>query len=77
VPPCSSYFWTRISRTALVWAAFILTQPLGGVIGDFLDKPVSDGGLVPSRYWASTALVVFIVACMLVFPQRSARGAGH
>src|SRR5947209_15809888 len=39
------YFWTKISRTALFWAAFILTRPLGAVVGDFLDKPHDHGGL--------------------------------
>ncbi len=73
----AAYFWTRISRTALFWAAFILTRPLGAVVGDFLDKPVSDGGLALSRYGASAALVVFIVACILMVPQRPAHGAGH
>jgi uncharacterized membrane-anchored protein len=29
---------------------FILTRPLGAVIGDFLDKPISAGGLALSRY---------------------------
>ena len=39
------YFCTRISRTVLFWAAFILTRPLGATIGDFLEKPVNHGGL--------------------------------
>ena len=39
------YFWTRISRVLLFWAAFILTRPLGVTVGDFLDKPVNQGGL--------------------------------
>lgn len=73
----AAYFWTRISRTALFWAAFILTRPLGAVVGDFLDKPISEGGLALSRYWASAALVVFIIACILFFPQRPAQGSGH
>jgi hypothetical protein len=29
----------------LFWASFILTRPLGATVGDFLDKPISDGGL--------------------------------
>ena len=39
----AAYFWTRIARTALFWAAFILTRPLGATVGDLLDKPVADG----------------------------------
>jgi uncharacterized membrane-anchored protein len=67
------YFCTRISRTGLFWAAFILTRPLGAVVGDFLDKPVSHGGLALSRYTASIVLIVFIIAGVIIFPQRAAR----
>ena len=68
----AAYFWTGISRTALFWAAFILTRPLGAVLGDFLDKPVGAGGLALSRYVASAALIIFIIACIAIFPQRAA-----
>jgi uncharacterized membrane-anchored protein len=40
----AAYYWTSVSRTLLFWAAFILTRPLGAVVGDFLDKPLSAGG---------------------------------
>ena len=43
----------------LFWASFILTRPLGATVGDFLDKPVSDGGpnLKPTNYhWLLTAV---------------------
>jgi uncharacterized membrane-anchored protein len=66
------YFWTSISRTALFWSAFVLTRPLGAVVGDFLDKPIEDGGLALSRYWATIALLAFMVACIAVFPQKPA-----
>jgi uncharacterized membrane-anchored protein len=68
----AAYFWTSLSRTALFWAAFILTRPLGAVVGDFLDKPVAAGGLALSRYVASAALIAFIIACLVIFPQRAA-----
>jgi len=70
-----AYRFTSTSRTALFWAAFILTRPLGAVVGDFLDKPVSHGGLDLSRYAASGALVAFILLCLLVFEHRPARRA--
>ncbi len=73
----AAYYWTQISRTALFWAAFILTRPLGAVLGDFLDKPIAKGGLDLSRYTASTALILIIIACMLFFPQRAGKSAGH
>jgi len=69
------YFWTKISRTFLFWAAFILTRPLGAVLGDSLDKPIADGGLNLSRYTASAVMIVAIVACVLIFPKRAAQKA--
>jgi uncharacterized membrane-anchored protein len=64
------YFWTRISHTLLFWAAFILTRPLGATLGDFLDKPIAEGGLHVSRLYASVILLVFIVASVVLIPQR-------
>lgn len=71
----AAYYWTRVSRTLLFWAAFILTRPLGAVVGDFLDKPLSAGGLALSRYSASAALFAFILTSILLFKQRAARTA--
>lgn len=67
------YLWTRVSRTALFWAAFILTRPLGATLGDLLDKPVAAGGLDISRLYASGILLAFIVVCIALMPQRSTR----
>lgn len=66
---------TRASKTALFWAAFILTRPLGAVVGDLLDKPVSAGGFALSRYAASGVLLGFIVLAILLFEQRAAERA--
>jgi uncharacterized membrane-anchored protein len=66
-----AYYRTRLSRTLLFWLAFVLTRPLGAVVGDLLDKPRSAGGLELSRYSASAALLTFILACLLMFPQRA------
>jgi len=67
------YFWASLSHVALFWAAFILTRPLGATIGDFLDKPLNEGGLALSRPLASLALALFIILCILVLPQRAGR----
>jgi uncharacterized membrane-anchored protein len=71
----TAYYRTRISHTALFWAAFILTRPLGAVVGDFLDKPIDAGGLALSRYTASAVLLAFIALCLWVFPQKAASKA--
>ncbi|MBV9217417.1 MAG: hypothetical protein JO053_14705 [Acidobacteria bacterium] len=65
-------YGTKISRTILFWIAFILTRPLGAVVGDLLDKPTEDGGLELSRYAATGVLLVAIILCILIFPNRPA-----
>ena len=67
------YFKTGISRTFLFWSAFILTRPLGAVLGDFLDKPIANGGLALSRYSATAVLLGFILACLFFSKPRAAR----
>jgi len=67
------YYRTKISRTLLFWATFVLTRPLGATFGDFLDKPVNSGGLELSRYSASAALLLFMLACILIFRQRAGK----
>ena len=69
------YYFTSVSHAVLFWAAFILTRPLGAVVGDFLDKPHAEGGLALGRYSASLALVVVMIALILVFPQKPASKA--
>jgi uncharacterized membrane-anchored protein len=64
------YYLTSFSRVILFWAAFILTRPLGATLGDFLDKPIAQGGLALSRYTATLGLLVVIVALILIVPQK-------
>jgi uncharacterized membrane-anchored protein len=71
-----AYYRTNISHTVLFWAAFILTRPLGAVVGDFLDKPISKGGLELSRYSASAVLLVLILSCIFIFSHKPAK-KGH
>ncbi|WP_043975141.1 MULTISPECIES: COG4705 family protein [Acinetobacter] len=69
------YYWTQISRTLLFWSAFVLTRPLGAVLGDFLDKPLDHGGLDLSRFGASFVLLAFIVMCLMFFKSKPASTA--
>ncbi|MCE0522932.1 MAG: hypothetical protein LV480_08475 [Methylacidiphilales bacterium] len=71
------YYKTKVSHVLLFWSAFILTRPLGATVGDFLDKPVDHGGLAISRFTASAILAVFMVACILLFPQKAGRHPGE
>jgi uncharacterized membrane-anchored protein len=70
------YLWTKFSRVWLFWSAFILTRPFGATVGDFLDKPLNHGGLAFSRPLASAVIAMFIIACLLVLPQRAGRHPG-
>jgi uncharacterized membrane-anchored protein len=67
----AAYYRTNLSHVLLFWAAFILTRPLGATVGDFLDKPVSNGGLALSRPIASAVIAAFIIGCLLILPQRA------
>jgi len=70
-----AYRLTKISPTGLFWAAFILTRPLGAVVGDFLDKPISHGGLALSRFTASGTLLILILLSIIIFSPRAAKQA--
>src|ERR1700733_6220921 len=73
----SLYYWTAFSRVTLFWVAFILTRPLGATVGDFLDKPVSHGGLDLSRPLASAVIAAIIIALIILLPQRPGRHPGE
>ncbi|WP_024850976.1 COG4705 family protein [Hydrogenovibrio kuenenii] len=71
-----AYYKTKISHVVLFWLAFILTRPLGAVVGDFLDKPVANGGLELSRFSATATLLFLIIFFLFAFKQRAAK-SGH
>ena len=73
----AAYYWTDVSRVLLFWAAFILTRPLGATVGDWLDKPVDQGGLALSRPIASAVIAAFMVGCILLLPQRAGTHPGQ
>lgn len=71
------YYWTGVSRVTLFWVAFILTRPLGATVGDFIDKPVANGGLALSRPLASAVIAAIIVVLLVILPQRPGRHPGQ
>ncbi len=72
----AAYYWSNVSRVTLFWTAFILTRPLGATVGDFLDKPIKNGGLALSRPLASAAIAAFILLCLIILPQRAGSHPG-
>jgi uncharacterized membrane-anchored protein len=67
----AAYYWTDISRVLLFWAAFILTRPLGATVGDFIDKPMDQGGLAWSRPLATAVIAALMIVCILLLPQKA------
>lgn len=66
------YYFTKVSRTALFWAAFILTRPLGATAANSLDKSPAQGGLGISDITASAVFIVIMIICLFIIPQRAA-----
>lgn len=65
--------FSKTSKTILFWMAFVLTRPLGAVVGDYLDKPFAQGGLELSRYFASSVLLIAILVLIFAIPQKAAK----
>ncbi len=60
------YFFTRISRIALFWIAFVLTRPFGATFGDLLTKPEEHGGLGYGTEGASIILLSLLVILVII-----------
>lgn len=71
------YVTSKVSKTFLFWSAFIVTRPLGAVVGDFLDKPILDGGLALNHFLASATLLAVIIIVVSIVPQRAGQTTGH
>ena len=63
------HYVTKINDIFLFWLAFIFTRPFGATFGDFLTKPVKDGGLSLSRGYAS-AIALILLLVILFFSRR-------
>jgi len=59
------YWFTKISRVALFWAAFVLTRPFGATMGDVLTKSHDEGGLGFGTIGSSAVLAAILVAVIL------------
>lgn len=62
----AAYYYTKISRIFLFWAAFVLTRPFGATFGDVLTKPIEKGGMdfgtIGSSIILGSMLVILIIA---------------
>ena len=62
-----------VDGVILFWAAFIVTRPLGAVVGNVFDKPLDHGGFAVSRPAITAVLGALMVLALLAFPQRAGR----
>ncbi len=60
-----AFYYTKISRILLFWAAFILTRPLGATMGDVLTKPLERGGLNLGTIGSSSVLAIVLLVCVI------------
>ena len=65
------HFRRAIDGVILFWAAFILTRPLGAVVGNVFDKPLDHGGLAVSRPLITAVLGGLMIVALLIWPQRA------
>jgi uncharacterized membrane-anchored protein len=70
----AAYFFTKISRTALFWGAFVLTRPFGATMGDLLTKPLAKGGLGFGTI-GSSAVLLGVLAVLVAYDQAKSRKA--
>ena len=68
------HYATKINRILLFWLAFIFTRPFGATFGDFLTKPLENGGLNFSRGIAALVTAALLVA-VLVYSSRKEQKA--
>jgi uncharacterized membrane-anchored protein len=57
--------FTKVSRVALFWIAFILTRPFGATMGDVLARDPDEGGLGFGTLWPSLLLLGLCVAVIV------------
>jgi len=54
------HYFSKINEVLLFWLAFVLTRPFGATFGDFLTKPLAQGGLDLGTLQASLVAVAVI-----------------
>jgi uncharacterized membrane-anchored protein len=65
------YLFTKLPRTILFWAAYVLTRPLGATLGDTLTKPFKQGGLNLDRFAATFSIAAVMVVIIVLTSQAS------
>ena len=63
-------FVTQLNRVMLFWVAFVLTRPFGATFGDFLTKPLENGGLGFGTI-GSSIILTFILVAFVTYASRA------
>ncbi|HMQ43145.1 MAG TPA: hypothetical protein PKD13_07920 [Mariniflexile sp.] len=64
------HYATKINEVVLFWIAFVFTRPFGATFGDFLTKPIENGGLDLGTLNASMVSIV-TMTFLLIISHRS------
>ncbi|WP_417429954.1 hypothetical protein [Halpernia sp.] len=60
------HYFTKLNEILLFWIAFVFTRPFGATFGDFLTKPLANGGLNLGTLNASLVSILLITMMILV-----------
>lgn len=60
------HYFTKINHILLFWIAFIFTRPFGATFGDFLTKPLQNGGLYLGTLNASLVSVAILSVLLFI-----------
>jgi uncharacterized membrane-anchored protein len=60
------HYFTKINHALLFWIAFVFTRPFGATFGDFLTKPISNGGLNLGTLNASLVATVLLLLMVII-----------
>lgn len=59
------HLYTKTSKILLFWIAFVLTRPFGATFGDFLTKPIENGGLNLGTIGASMFFALILIISLI------------
>lgn len=58
--------FSKINTILLFWVAFIFTRPFGATFGDFLTKPIANGGLDLGTLKASVISIILMTVLISI-----------
>jgi uncharacterized membrane-anchored protein len=67
----AAHFFTKVPKSVIFWAAYVLTRPLGATLGDALTKPHADGGLELGRIISSLVIAALMVVLIILTSRRA------